>query len=97
MKTLYMTLLLGALSTGFVATASAAEEAPMATGESMQHNGAEMGKHAMSGTITHIDHKTGFITVRTDLGKLHVHYPPSTIKALKKGEKITVHLSFTTP
>lgn len=53
-----------------------------------------MGEHSMSGTITVINHKTGWLKLKTHEGVMRLHYPPSTVKELKKGEKITAHLSY---
>jgi hypothetical protein len=53
-----------------------------------------MGSHSMSGKIMAINHQTGWMKVKTQEGELRVHYPPKTVKELKKGEKIAVHLSY---
>lgn len=55
----------------------------------------DMGKHSMDGTIESIDHKTGWLKLKTGMGELTLHYPPATIKELKKGDKIAAHLSYT--
>jgi hypothetical protein len=57
--------------------------------------GKKMGKHEMSGTIENLDHKTGWVTVKTGEGNLNVHFPPDALKDLKTGDTITVHLGFT--
>lgn len=58
--------------------------------------GGEMqGKHSMSGTVTMIDHTTGMLTLKTEEGNLKLHFPPATVKQLKEGDTITVHLSYT--
>lgn len=53
-----------------------------------------MGRHAMSGTIEVIDLKTGWIKLKTSEGEMTVHFPAQSIKDLKNGDIITVHLSF---
>ncbi len=68
------------------------------SGQSWSDKKAEempMGTHSMGGTIESIDHKTGWITLKTDMGELALHYPPPAIKELKKGDQITANLSFT--
>lgn len=55
----------------------------------------KMGRHAMSGKVESVDHKTGWVKVKTDEGTLTVHFPPDSIKDLKDGETITVHLGYT--
>ncbi len=51
------------------------------------------GEHAMSGTITAIDPRTGILSVRTDDGEHTFHFPPPLIKGLKGGDRITVHVA----
>lgn len=54
----------------------------------------ELGAHAMPGTVTRVDHATGMVYV-TSLGMhMAVHFPPPTIKELKAGDKILVHLGY---
>ncbi len=68
------------------------------SGQSWSDKKAEempMGAHSMSGTIDSIDHKTGWITLKTGMGNMTLHYPPSAIKELNKGDKITANLSYT--
>jgi hypothetical protein len=54
-----------------------------------------MGEHSMGATVASIDHKTGFMNLKTGMGMMTLHYPAPTLKDLKKGDKITVNLSFT--
>jgi hypothetical protein len=54
-----------------------------------------MGMHSMGGTIESIDHKTGWIRLKTGMGDMTLHYPPPAIKDLNKGDKITANLSYT--
>jgi len=53
-----------------------------------------MGEHDMSGTVQKIDHKKGTFQLRTHEGVLHLHFPPSTVKDVKNGDALTVHLGF---
>ena len=61
----------------------------------MSMTGGMMGSHAMSGKITKINHKTGKVTVRTDEGKMDVHFPAGDVQDLKKGDTISVHMGYT--
>jgi hypothetical protein len=56
--------------------------------------GQPQGAHSMTGTITMIDHSTGMLTLKTMEGDLKLHFPPPTVKKLKEGDTITVHLSY---
>ena len=53
-----------------------------------------MGRHSMSGTITTINQQTGLLTLKTGAGDMTVHFPQESIKDLKNGHTISVHLSF---
>jgi hypothetical protein len=52
------------------------------------------GEHAMRGTITTIDQRTGILSLRTSAGDLTLHFPPSSVMGLKAGDTITVHMAF---
>jgi len=54
-----------------------------------------MGMHSMGGTIESINHKTGWMKLKTGMGDMTIHYPPQAIKDLNKGDKITANLSYT--
>lgn len=71
----------------------------------MEHKGADhkgmssdgmskMGEHSMSGTVSHVDGKKGMVKLKTEEGTLDLHFPPDALKDVKKGDKITVNLSF---
>jgi hypothetical protein len=63
----------------------------------LQHAGTgapQKGEHAMRGTITAIDQRTGILSLRTSAGELTLHFPPPSVTGLKAGETITVHLAF---
>lgn len=63
-------------------------------GKAMEKESMSMGNHDMSGTIEGINHKTGWIKLKTGMGEMTIHYPPQAISDLKKGDKITAHLSY---
>lgn len=54
----------------------------------------EKGEHHMDGTVTKVNHQTGFITVKTDDGALRLHYPPKSIKDVEDGTKVRLYLGF---
>ena len=47
----------------------------------------------MPGEITRVDGKDGWVHVKTSEGTLIVHFPPSELANVKKGNKITLHLA----
>lgn len=71
-------------------TVVTADEYSKSGGEMMM-----MGEHDMGGTIQTINHKTGWMKLKTGIGEMTIHYPPASIMDLKKGDKITAHLSYT--
>lgn len=75
-------------------SAATSDQGSAATGGGQAGAGGMMGDHSMSGKITAID-KTGHVTVKTGAGNLRLHFPPDSLQGLKKGDTITVHLSFT--
>ena len=54
--------------------------------------GDVMGQHDMMGTVRSVS-SNGMVEVHTDEGNLKVHFPDAS-HHLKKGEKITLHLSY---
>ena len=53
-----------------------------------------MGEHDMSGKVQKVNHKTGTFDLKTQEGILHLHFPPETLKEVKNGDSLTVHLGF---
>jgi hypothetical protein len=62
--------------------------------KNMASGAKEMGEHHMDGTVTKVNHHTGFITVKTAEGAMHLHYPPKSIKNIKDGNRIRIYLGF---
>lgn len=54
-----------------------------------------LGAHMMKGTVEDVDTNTGMMDVKTEMGTLKLHFPPKSVKQVKKGEEVKVHLSFT--
>lgn len=53
-----------------------------------------MGWHKMTGTIDSIDYAKGMLTLKSNAPDMMLHFPPASIKDLKKGDTITVDLGF---
>jgi hypothetical protein len=49
-------------------------------------------QHAVTGTVTSIDRKTGMLGLKTEAGDLMLQFPPSKIHNVKDGERVTVEL-----
>lgn len=54
-----------------------------------------MGQHDMTGTVRSVG-SNGIVEVHTAVGNLRVHFPDAS-QHLKKGEQITLHLSYSLP
>ena len=52
----------------------------------------EMGKHSMEGQVTKVDAKKGWVDVKTSEGSMKLHFPPSALQNVKKGDSVTVEL-----
>lgn len=92
-------LLAGALLAGMATTTVIADYGGTKAGtadskKSYAMSEGRMGKHDMTGTIETIDPAKGLVGLKTDLGTLNLHFPPESIKDLKKGDTITVNLSY---
>jgi len=97
MRKLFGLLAAALLSTTVALTSYAADEAKKGTADqatTAAAAGSMMGEHDMTGTIDRIDHKSGVIKLSAKPHDLELHFTPDTIKELKKGDKITVHMGF---
>ena len=54
---------------------------------------SEMGKHSMEGQVTKVDAKKGWVDVKTSEGSMKLHFPPSALQNVKKGDSVTVELA----
>jgi len=50
------------------------------------------GRHTMDGEVTKVDAKKGWIDVKTPEGSMKLHFPPSALANVKKGDSVTVEL-----
>lgn len=55
--------------------------------------GDTMGKHTMDGQVTKVDSKKGWVDVKTPEGSMKLHFPPSALANVKKGDSVSVELS----
>jgi hypothetical protein len=47
----------------------------------------------MEGEVTKIDQKKGHVTLKTAEGEMELHFPPSALASVKKGDRIAVELA----
>ena len=65
------------------------------TGTSLAQT-APASKHTMNGEVTKVDTKRGWIDVKTQEGSMKLHFPPSAVANLKKGDSVTVDIGMST-
>src|SRR5262245_56062456 len=51
------------------------------------------GRHTMSGEVTRVDQKKGELKLKTAEGMLDLHFPPSALTNVKKGDRVSVELA----
>jgi hypothetical protein len=64
------------------------------TGTSLAQSPAS--KHTMNGEVTKVDSKRGWIDVKTTEGSMKLHFPPSAVAGIKKGDSVTVDIGMST-
>ena len=64
----------------------------LATTALAHDEGGVGGEPTMRGTISTIDHETGKIELKTDMGTSQVYFAPRSIKNLKEGDQVLVEL-----
>jgi hypothetical protein len=51
------------------------------------------GRHTMEGEVARIDQQKGTMSVKTSEGTLDLHFPPSALSNVKKGDRVSVELA----
>jgi hypothetical protein len=62
-------------------------------GKVAEHAVRPMGEHQMTGTVTKIDKSDGDVTVDAQGRELELHFPPSALTNIDKGDQVTVTLA----
>jgi hypothetical protein len=61
--------------------------------EGMTPGGAPMrGQHRVMGEVTKIDQSKGRVSLKTDMGEMDLHFPPSALQGIKEGDRVEVQL-----
>jgi hypothetical protein len=55
---------------------------------------AGLGQHRMIGTVTQVDHTSGWIQVQTEPGTLRLPFPAKVVRQLKAGDQVSIDLAF---
>jgi hypothetical protein len=68
---------------------------PHAMGQTAPAAAGFAGSHQMTGTVTEIDKSSGEVKLEAEGGKmLDLHFPPSALSGVDKGDRLTVQLAF---
>ena len=51
------------------------------------------GQHEVEGEVTRVDAKKGWVHVKTSEGTMIVHFPPSDLQDLRKGDTVMVRMA----
>ena len=51
------------------------------------------GRHTMTGEVTSVTPDKGRVMVKTPEGRMLLHFPPSALQNVKKGDSVTVELA----
>jgi hyperosmotically inducible protein len=52
-----------------------------------------IGRHTMTGEVTDLDASHGRVEIQTSEGELDLHFPPSALRDVKRGDRLTVELA----
>jgi hypothetical protein len=50
-------------------------------------------RHTMDGEVVKVDQKKGHVTLKTAEGNMELHFPPSALQNVKKGDRMSVELA----
>jgi hypothetical protein len=80
-----MRALVATLGTLFLSAAIASAQSSTPAGEMTGH-------HTMDGQVTKVDAKKGWVDVKTSEGSMKLHFPPTALQNVKKGDSVSVEL-----
>jgi hypothetical protein len=50
-------------------------------------------RHTMTGEVTRVNPEKGWLFVKTAEGRMLLHFPPSALQSVKKGDNVTIELA----
>ncbi len=62
-------------------------------GTSASTTGGYVGEHEMTGTVTDVDKDEGRVSLDAEGQKLDLHFPPSALRNVNKGDRVSVRMS----
>lgn len=87
-------IMIGCVALALAAAPVLAQNQGAMPGMNMPNMDNMKGMHIMPATVTAIDSRTGMVDVTTGSMALKLHFPPASLRDVKTGDKITLHLGF---
>jgi hypothetical protein len=75
------------------AMAIAAEPSPHGEQTGASTGKGYVGEHEMTGTVTDVDKDEGRVSIDSEGHKLDLHFPPSALQSLQKGDRVSIRLA----
>ncbi len=83
----------GLLLAGFAVAQGPATAPPQPPMPHSAKDAAMLGRHTMMGEVTSVTPDKGRLLVKTPEGRMLLHFPPSVLQNVKKGDSVTVELA----
>jgi len=99
-ETLKLRTMLAGVTTGVMLAGFAAAQtptpppaAPSAPPTVQSAPDTTMERHSMQGEVTRVNQEKGRLLVKTPEGRMLLHFPPSALQNVKKGDSVTIELA----
>jgi hypothetical protein len=83
----------GMLLAGFAVAQSPGPSTPPQPSTHKAADTTMSGRHTMTGEVTSVAPDKGRVFIKTPEGRMLLHFPPSALQNVKKGDQLTVELA----
>lgn len=87
---------LAGVTAGMLLAGFAVAQSPSTPPQPSTHRVADTtmaGRHTMTGEVTSVAPDKGRVFIKTPEGRMLLHFPPSALQNVKKGDRVTVELA----
>ncbi len=87
---------LAGVTAGMLLAGFAVAQTPSTPSQPSTHRAADTtmsGRHTMTGEVTSVAPDKGRVFIKTPDGRMLLHFPPSALQNVKKGDQVTVELA----
>jgi hypothetical protein len=87
---------LAGVTAGMLLAGLAVAQSPSTSSQASTHKAADItmsGRHTMTGEVTSVAPDKGRVFIKTPEGRMLLHFPPSALQNVKKGDQLTVELA----